>query len=297
MDEEKNILDDKFMECISRWAEEECDDRLEKAISLFDEWESKFSDSEKEVVAGLISNYNYYSKKKVIGILKELDDKVINTYNVSNNDSIVSVIRKKNGLLGSSSDYWLNYSYLTKLSGDIFYDSLDYITPNQWKNIKNIIFVDDCSGTGETIKKFLERQKNNFSNKQIIIILIEMMEDAYDNIMQYAKNKKLNVKIIPYYVAQKAFFKKDEKVIQKYCMTAHNIAIKSKNIFGYAQSEALMSFYNNSPNNTLGIFWEDTEIYNSIFPRKKKEKAGWKNNDNAIVNRRKQQYFAKKRDK
>lgn len=290
----KSILDDKFMECISRWAEEECDDRLEQAINLFGEWDSKFSDNEKSVIAGLLTNYNYYSKKRVTNILKELDKQIVDKFSVSNRDSIVSVIRKKNGLLGSSSDYWLNYSYITRLSGDIFYDSLDGISSAQWDSIQNIVFVDDCSGTGETIKKFLERQKVDFLNKQIIILLIEIMEEAYNNIMQYASDNNINICIIPHYIAQKAFLSQDEKTVQNYCMTAHKVAINNKYIFGYEQSEALMAFYNNSPNNTLGIFWEDTDSYNSIFPRKKKEQAGWKTNNYQKTNRRRQQYLAKK---
>lgn len=282
------------MECISRWADEEYDDRLDRAINLFEEWDKNFADSEKNIIAGLLTNYNYYTKKKVSNILKELDNKIINSYGVSNNDSIVSVIRKRNGLLGSSSDYWVNYSYITRLSGDIFYDNLDEITPMQWNNIRNVVFVDDCSGTGGTIINFLERQKKKFSNKQIIIVLIEMMEEAYNNILRYSKDQNLNVKIEPYFISQKAFLNKDNELIQKYCITAHNMSIRNEYIFGYERSEALMAFYNNSPNNTLGLFWEDTDRYKSIFPRKKKEKAGWKNNNNKKINRRKQQYQAKK---
>ena len=65
----------------------------------------------------------------------------LETYGISNQDTVVSVVRKKNGMLGSSSDYWLRYQLASGMSRRIFYDSLDDISLGEWNNIFKVVFV------------------------------------------------------------------------------------------------------------------------------------------------------------
>ena len=47
-------------------------------------------------------------------------------------------------------------------------------------------------------------------------------------------------------------------------------------MLGYKNTEALVAFYNNTPNNTLPIFWTDVEDNKALFPRNDDEKPSWK---------------------
>lgn len=46
-------------------------------------------------------------------------------------------------------------------------------------------------------------------------------------------------------------------------------------IFGFSKSESLVSFYNDTPNNTLGVFWKNTSKNNALFPRNNERKPAW----------------------
>ena len=110
------------------------------------------------------------------------------------------------------------------------------------------------------------------------------MEDAVPNIEDISK--ELDVEIIP--IAQcfqeKALELKDirEKhenafeVIEKY---SREVDVPEDYTFGFKNSQALVSFYNNTPNNTIGLFWHEASGYQALFPRRKQEKPNWMNNN------------------
>lgn len=288
----KNI-DDQFLKCIEEWSKEELDARLEKALDVYDEWVKHFQDEEKILIANLLENYNYYTYGKIQQILKRLHEQIVVQYGISSENSVISVIRKKDGRFCSSWKYWISYMDISGLSNDVFYDSLNDIDDKYWENISNVVFVDDCSGSGETVTKFLDRQNKDFSNKHIFIVIIEMLEEAKIHIKRYAEEKKLNIVPIPYIIKCKAFEGEDRKTRQRFCMMSHRINVQNKYIWGFKQTEALMAFYNNTPNNSLGIFWYSSEGYEPIFPRRFDDKAGWKDLSKAKKNRQNQQYKSK----
>jgi hypothetical protein len=74
--------------------------------------------------------------------------------------------------------------------------------------------------------------------------------------------------------------------------TSKLLNIPEKEIFGFEMSESLMAFYNNTPNNTLGIFRYDTEKYKSIFPRKNDKRPLWQRMKEEKEIRKKQNYNA-----
>lgn len=49
---------------------------------------------------------------------------------------------------------------------------------------------------------------------------------------------------------------------------SRELGIKEHEILGFQETEALVAFYENTPNNTLGIFIKDTSKNKALFPRK-----------------------------
>ena len=247
----------------------------------------------KKQVAKLIKEFHYYTSKRINNILAILHNEAVQKFGISTKDTVISVVRKKDGKLGSSSEYWLRYKYACGMSS-IFYDSLDDIQDIDWKNISKVVFVDDCSGTGETFIKFLKRQKKDLRDKQILLITIEMMKTAQITIEQYAKENMLNIQMITHSRKEKALSAFSELEVNSFVELSDSKDIPKNYIKGFNTSEALMAFYNNTPNNTLGIFWCPTEHNTPIFRRQFPEEAGWKRCKEEKDNRRKQQYNSKK---
>lgn len=286
-------MDELFLSRVEEWSSEEYDERIAEAIDVYDEWKAEMSESQKVQVGKLIKEFHYYTSKRINNILAILHNEAVERFGISTKDTVISVVRKKDGKLGSSSEYWLRYKYACGMSS-IFYDSLDDIQDNDWKNILKVVFVDDCSGTGETFIKFLKRQKKDLRDKLILLITIEMMKTAQIAIEDYAKKNMLNVQMINYSQQEKALSTFSELEVNSFVELSDSKNIPENYIKGFNTTEALMAFYNNTPNNTLGIFWCPTEHNTPIFRRQFPEEAGWKRCKEEKHNRREQQYNSKK---
>ena len=49
-----------------------------------------------------------------------------------------------------------------------------------------------------------------------------------------------------------------------------------EDIWGKGNAEGLVSFYNNTPNDTLGIFWKETNENEPLFPRNNDIRPKWR---------------------
>lgn len=288
-------INDAFINSLTRWSEKDFDNRIEEAVDKFDGWIKDFDEEERTLLSELILKFSYYSQKNITDIVKQMCDLSIKKFGVSNADSVISVIRKQDGKFNSSYEYWMLHQLISGLSKKIYYDSLNNIDDENWKYIKNIVFVDDCSGTGEQFTKFLKQQKKDFSGKRIILLVVEIMEHAKNTICKYAKDNRINIEIIAYSVKEKAFESTDDVTKEKYAEMSNKHEIHNNYICGFKNAEALMAFYNNTPNDTLGLFWFSSSKNNPIFLRKMDEEPGWKKINKDQKERRKQQYGAKSR--
>ena len=287
-------INDAFIDSLNRWAEKGCDSRIEEAVNKFDDWVKDFDEEEKIVLSEIILKFSYYSQRNIADIVKTLSDISVKTFGISNVDSVISVIRKKDGKFNSSYEYWMLHRMVSGLSKKIYYDSLNDINDENWKYIKKIVFVDDCSGTGRQFITFLKQQRKDFSGKKIVLLVVEIMESAKNSICKYAEKKGIDIEIVPYVIKEKLFKKKDDIFKNKFAGMSNKHEIHEY-IFGFGDAEALMAFYNNTPNDTLGLFWLPSSKNDPIFTREKDEEPGWKKTSKDKKERRGQQYGAKSR--
>lgn len=285
---------EEFLECVERWAQIDVDGRINTAMNEFEEWINNFDDSEKDVLINLLKSFNYYTLNSIMNIIGQLSIKSKNKFDVTNGTSVVSVIRKKDGKLGSSSEYLILHRTVSELSKNIYYDSLDDINEVEWGVIKNVVFVDDCSGTGKTFVNFLKRQRKPLSGKRIILIVIEIMEEAKKYIEKYSLQCGLDIEIIAHNIQKKAFIDTPESQKTLFDVLSRRQTVENAYIRGFKNTEALMAFFNNTPNNTLGIFWYPTIKNKPIFLRELDEIPAWKKINNNKQKRTEQQYDAKR---
>lgn len=282
-----------FLSCVDEWAKDGLDSRLENAIEMFEEWVEDFEPSEQELLAKLMDKYSYYSQNSVTNIIKKLSQDAVEDFGVSNEDSVISVVRKANGKFNSSYEYWLLHRMLSGLSKEIYFDSVNDIDEDEWKNVKKVVYVDDCSGTGRQFVKFMKRQKKSFLNKEVILIVIEAVEDAQMYIKNELKKQGISVEILSYTDKEKALKSMLENEKYTFQQMSQKHQIPECFVLGFEEAEALMSFYNNTPNDTLGLFWFISEKNEPIFPRDLEEKPGWKLSKDEKSKRRREQYEAK----
>lgn len=159
-----------------------------------------------------------------------------------------------------------------------FYDEFNL------EDVKNIVFIDDVIGTGNTFRDFLIRTgiktPRLIQNKNIYLISIYNLDKGLNYILQDLNNAKwnitpINTKTITDIFSDKEIYPSGKEVVSK----KHKVIVEKyekrlnkdnggKYILGYKKSGILLSFYYNTPNNTLSTFWKRIDgEWNPLFPR------------------------------
>lgn len=100
-------INDVFIKCVEKWAENELDDRINFAMDKFDDWIKDFDEEEKDILCKILEKFNYYPLGNINKLIKELSDESRKVFGVSNDDSVISVVRKADGKLNSSHELGL----------------------------------------------------------------------------------------------------------------------------------------------------------------------------------------------
>lgn len=270
-------------DCINRWGKENECENTEWFSSNYSEWIKSIDPSNREIIYRLLEKFEFYGHAYVNKGLKDLYTNFINKYNINNDETLYTYVRKTDASLNSSIKYMVEYITINKISEKNCSMNIEEIDENQLKYIKNIVLIDDYSGSGESIIKYLKKYYRKFIQKNIYILLISMTEGADINIRDNFKDKEININIEVINLEKKAFSKlelNDDEMIKKreeFEIISNKKGINDEEeIWGRKRTEALISFYNNTPNNTLGIFWKKTTANNPLFPRNENKAPAWR---------------------
>jgi hypothetical protein len=282
---------------IEKWQKSlELDDRLEYFEDEFERWIEQIPEEVIPTVIILLDNFEYYSHSVANEWLYKLHKVLLEKYQITNEDTIYTFLKSKDGISNSSNDYWTEYKLINNINRNICYENIFGINKKQWEFINNIVYIDDCSGSGKSFLKELETKENIYQNKNIYFIAIHVMEDAIKKINKFSKNKNINIEVIRAVTQPKAFspvfFNKNYEVEKtKIIEASKKLGIPKKEILGFKESESLMAFYNNTPNNTLGFLRYDVDNkYKSIFPRVNDKKPSWQRLKQEKINRKARNY-------
>lgn len=53
-------INDVFIKCVEKWAENELDDHINFAMDKFDDWIKDFDEEEKDILCKILEKFNYY---------------------------------------------------------------------------------------------------------------------------------------------------------------------------------------------------------------------------------------------
>lgn len=276
----------------SRWGgmklRQEIGTRIEKWLSAFPEAEHPF-------LLELLEHFYYYSEKRIKEKVKELFTLFQKSCGEEANDVTYTKVLKEQGVAYSDlvfSAFWLENNLADYAEGNMCGLLSNGIIP------PIIAVVDDFSGTGNTFIKTIDQYLQmapSVGDSDIYFLVLHITEIAKKKICAYSNDIGINIKIISVDDSQAAFksgYLYEEIIAQKnrkgYSDIYSRFALNKDFALGFGEVEALVAFHYNTPNNTLGLFWQDLTGFCALFPRHKREKTTLRKMQNAAKAKKKQ---------
>ncbi len=280
-------------ECITSWNYQGDDLRVLHFKNEYINWINQFPSEYHDYILALTKNIKYYTKKSSNKALSEMHS-ILLSQGITENDTVYTFLKSRDGISNSSNDYWTEYKILNGINRNLCYEDISAINNRQWEKIKNIVFIDDFVGTGNSIISFLDELNLDFMNKNVFIISVHMMFEAQNRLKEYCDSKHFNIINISSYIQKKAFssgiFEDNEFVKTKILDLSSQLGITGNDKLGYGESESLVSFFNNTPNNTIAFFWKTTRFLVPILPRVFEKRPSWQNLKEESTKRVKENY-------
>ena len=256
----------------------ERDEQLSRFSSRYSEWISKFPSTIQIVLIELLTIFNYYTHGAVVASLKELHALLVEKHGVDHENALYTYIKTDSGKINSSIDYWLDYRRMYNIDKGFCKDDLDSFPMDQWKYVENIVIIDDCCCSGSSLEKFLNKSQKDYCGKAIFYIVVCSMRDAKFKIDELEKTHGVKIYLLSCFAQEKAFdLERIERLCDRLCFRDYSVSlgISPNYALGKYESESLMAFYNNIPNNTLGILWCSIGGNANIFERHFSKRTPW----------------------
>lgn len=272
LDKIKKDLFIKWSEHANKVGHEEFFDRINQLLT-----NARPNTSIFKVIIFLLENFQYYSRSSINTHLKQLHTILLEKKVSPLEDILHTYIQSDKERINSSIEYFIDYKRMNNIDKCLCSDNLKSIKESTWLEITQIAIIDDCCGSGASLEKFIEGTGLDFSNKTLYYIVIHMMSHANQKLSNI-ENKFNNFKIMPITITDSEKIFNNRNISQfkpQFIEYSKNKSIIDKYILGYDDTEALFSFYNNTPNNTLGLFWMNTQHNKAIFPRDTGKRPVW----------------------
>lgn len=207
-------------------------------------------------------------------------EKFLDVNNLSNDhslniDSLRAIIEIKNGKKELNyANEQVNYYQQKELGRAVIQPKEPQLKKiyNKLRYIKTVILIDDFSGSGDTIKNFLKNMAEIIKNKEVIIFIIDITEEAKKVILTTFKEYGYSNAAVHYSnLRGKCFdvgYLDDKYNYKEMLKEFEETVLLSKHPLGYKDSQALVTFYRNTPNNTLSSYWlNEQSSWKPLFKR------------------------------
>lgn len=225
----------------------------------------------------MLENFDYYSHQDANMMLQSLHTKLCDQ---CDGDALFTYIKKKNGMINSSIDYWTEYRMINRINKGYCTDDIAGLPADIWQAIDNIVIIDDCCGTGGSLAKFIKNSGKIFSGKTIYYLVLHALNASRPVLKQIEDTYKVTIKLLAINEREKAceiVSDEDAAATRELVIKAsRELNINSDYYLGKDNSEGLMAFHNNTPNNTIGLFWFETDKNKPVLPRDYGETPSWR---------------------
>ncbi|MBQ8261336.1 MAG: hypothetical protein IJZ00_10350 [Lachnospiraceae bacterium] len=267
----------KYENITSRWGGMKIREDFAERI---DKWLQAFPKEEHAFLLELLMQFYYYSEERIKDKVVELYDAFIKTYHGDATAVVYTKIIKEQGVACSDvlfSDFWLQNDLMYSCSDN---NILGLLEAEQIP--KELAVVDDYSGTGKSFIKTVDKMLHAnelVQDTNFYFLTLHITERAIRQINEYAKEVGINIKIVSLDCSDEAFKKnyiynevEAERKKRQYAQICINQNM-DKYVLGFEDVSSLVAFHYNTPNNTLGLFWQDLMDFSALFPRKKKKRT------------------------
>lgn len=262
--------------------------------SQVNEWLQSFPYEDINIFLNLLGHYTYLTRREYshkISILSEEISKKLHDMGIAFKDTVFITIPSPQGIKSGGDEIrsYLNTINICRgINNNQIVCSEELISSKIFKDKQAVIFIDDLIGSGKTILAsinsildYFRKNSINTSQFQLFFAGIYVNKSASSNITKYFK--KLNIQVKPIYMElpQKLlkgdviFDSKEYKhvieVIKKYekLIDSYQAKTSTKTYdMGFDKCKLTISFYYNTPNNTLCNFWEYSDIHTPLFERR-----------------------------
>jgi len=247
-----------------------------KTQEEIESWLLMFEDNERDVAIKLLSHTKYYSQNKIGKRLKILHGR------------FMRAIRRKSlkhinhiwflGIGGASkSGQMMSYFYRTVngLSASHF-PGLRTLPTLTEKGIQILAFIDDFIGSGKQATMFWREElkgQYGIENVDLYCLVLFAFQSAVEYIQENTPFKVICVELLDErdraFSPECAVFSDDEerRRTEEICRR-HGEVLWPTNPLGYDNSQALIAFEHQIPNNSLPILWSNAKGWIPIFERK-----------------------------
>lgn len=267
----------KYENITSRWGGMKIREDFAERI---DKWLQAFQEEEHPFLLELLMQFYYYSEERIKDKVVELYNAFIKEYKGDADAVVYTKIIKEQGVACSDilfTTFWMQNSAMYSYAEN---NILGLLEAEQIP--KELVVVDDYSGTGKTFIKTLDKMlqvTDMVKDTNFYFLTLHITQRAAKKIKEYAELKGISIKIISLDYSDDTF-KKDyiynEIEAEHKKRQYSEICIKQKidkHVLGFDDVSSLVAFHYNTPNNTLGLFWQDLVDFTALFPRKKKQRT------------------------
>lgn len=254
------------------------DERLDNFEQKIESWlRNVETEEEKQVFLYLLKNYKYYNKHTIANSFKNGFSKFKNA-EANYEDSIYMGVGSRGGVYNGSSELMPIFKRSNKIDKLRIADKpRDFYEKYDPSSVENVVLVDDIIGSGTTVKRYIEENllrdcPELVLGKKIYIICVIALEKGLTTLDTFARVNNLFIDVIyeddigrTFDVNNGLYTNKKERISAKRTVKKYDtqIARREIDILGYKDSQGLVSFYHNTPNNTFPIFWEDPVFENN----------------------------------
>ncbi len=260
----------------------------------FNNFKGKVIDTtkEKEIALDLVLNFIYYNEKEIKYLCRSAyimfrQRKIrdfasmgnsIDTAEALFNEELTKCRFSHIGRPSESGGYILYpFRHINELPLSLFLERWDELTDD----IARLILVDDFLGTGETAIRFWKSQIiqdiiKRYPDIKLYYIVLVALKRGIDNVKNNTNFKIICPQIFDeeYRVFSKKssiFLGKEKRESARQVCKSYGEDLEGEEYaLGYKDSEALLGFHHNIPNNTLPIIWSDKKGWAPLFPRERK---------------------------
>lgn len=267
------------------------DPRIEQFPEKVDSWLNDIEKIDQELFFRMLSHYTYLTNSESVRRYQkavDLLEKSLDKLEIYISEVLFVTVESSSPMKCGSDNVRtdLHRRCIDKIDAQQIVASMTRLSANDIKLKSAIVFVDDIVSTGftlwDTIKNFLTKFPD-LQRKPLFYICIVPTKSG----VAYIKKKSMadGLFITPIYreewMSISAFknpsiFFATEKLmvqakIQKYeALIDSYMKEEGKSyLFGFRESKQLVSFYYNTPNNTLCTFWRQTDTHEPLFRRQK----------------------------